>query len=446
MTTKKPQGFRTLASAVLAVFLLAAPDVQPAGAKDFLLTTQRGCPGRFTEGESVELKMTFNRKMDHDKDHALLLIRAPGQDDFVEIGHYIHLDVDPTIIHKYYPVMNTYGKFTARLAVILANDVKEVDCDFSVFPKLEYYFKTERGCGLDALYFVGEKVKIVGKASHSAEKVEVWLTEPSSNAPFVVYTWKDVRPSQDLIYYRNIDLPGSRKMTARIFLPGTSYDVQCEWRADDVRAPEVGTLSSKEIGPTSAVLEASVNSHGLETKVYFIPVENPEQPEYFDVTAPEIVPPSSEFRRVAIKVEGLKAAKKYKYRAVAQNSKGRAEGTVRNFTTTLAKPEAVTMDVSYVTTDSATFRGMVDPMGSATEYCFSCCAASSADADYFSSTPWTPLPKLEKLIVIVKVLNLRPGQAYSFAVRARNAQGQSNGKCVSFKTGHTKASSKRPPA
>jgi len=77
-----------------------------SGSPDFELSTQKGC-GRtkavFEEGEWIEVKIKFNRKMNHDKDMAGLAVCVPGTTNYVVLERYVHLDNDPTITYRYMP-------------------------------------------------------------------------------------------------------------------------------------------------------------------------------------------------------------------------------------------------------------------------------------------------------------------------------------------------------
>ena len=443
-------GAGTARSSAASAALAAKPD--------FELTTNRGC-GRakaiFEEGEGIEVTLKFNRKMNHGNDMAGLSVCVPGTKDYIVLERYIHLDVNPTITFRYTPPISTIGVYWLRLDVTgTAAILGMLYCDFTVLPKVRCLMKTERGCGKEAAYFAGERMKFEGYAAHDADKLELMIPDRPGGQAKVVYTWPNVKVSTQPTVYRDTpSSPGAYPAITRVWFRDAYYDVPCEFTVKASGVPQVTTLSASDITPSAAVLESVVDAGGKETEAYFTCVDYPSSPNYFGVTPVTKVPATATGKKVKITLTGLKPATTYNYRADARNSAGKTEGGKKSFTTTSIKagtaswvslvpaaalPVAVTNAATNIGATSADLNSYIDPKGGNSEICFSCCAKTSADPGYFPTTSWSRVtttgPSLHGLVIT----GLKPGTQYSFAVRVRNSKGETTGKCLTFQTGHEK--------
>ena len=313
-----------------------------AAKPDFELTTNKGC-GRakaiFEEGEGIEVTLKFNRKMNHGNDMASLSVCVPGTKDYVVLERYIHLDVNPTITFRYTPPISTIGTYWLRLDVTgSAGLLGMLYCDFAVLPKVRCLMKTERGCGKEAAYFAGERMKFEGYAAHDADKIELMIPDRPGGQAKVVYTWPNVKVSTQPTAYRDTPAsPGTYQAKTRVSFRDAYYDVPCEFTVKASGAPQVTTHSASDITPSSAVLESVVDAGGKETEAYFTCVDYPSSPNYFGVTPVTKVPATATGKKVKITLTGLKPATTYNYRADARNSAGKTEGAKKSFTTTSIK-------------------------------------------------------------------------------------------------------------
>jgi hypothetical protein len=122
------------------------------------------------------------------------------------------------------------------------------------------------------------------------------------------------------------------------------------------------------IASFSAMLNGSVDPHGLTTSVYF---QYGTTTSYGSTTLSQIKTGNT-YQNVTANLSGLTASTTYHFRIVATNNAGIRYGTDRTFTTLTATgpPVVITNSASLIASFSATLNGSVDPHGLTTTVYF----------------------------------------------------------------------------
>jgi DNA-binding beta-propeller fold protein YncE len=187
--------------------------------------------------------------------------------------------------------------------------------------------------------------------------------------------------------------------------------------------PEVDGVSSQNLTPSSARLEAAIDPHGADTHYYFQygTVDCAESPSSCtDIPAPPGTDLGSEFgdQHVSVEITGLQSGVTYFYRVIAESELGKAEGaqTVNSFTT-LPNPSGLLPDgrewelVSPPNKGGASIEaigGTGGPGGGIME--------SSLDGNavtYVADAPVEPEPQGGRSPEGTQVLSARGGEAWS---------------------------------
>jgi uncharacterized repeat protein (TIGR01451 family) len=112
--------------------------------------------------------------------------------------------------------------------------------------------------------------------------------------------------------------------------------------------PSVTTQAATSIGPTSAMLNASVNPNGASTTGFF---QYGLTTSYGSSTPAQALGSGSSATPLVAPVSGLTCGTTYHFRAVAANSGGTTNGSNRSFTTSTCSPQA---DLAVTKSDGKT--------------------------------------------------------------------------------------------
>jgi hypothetical protein len=188
--------------------------------------------------------------------------------------------------------------------------------------------------------------------------------------------------------------------------------------------PQATTLAATNIGPTSAVLRASVAPNTLSTWVLF---EYGTTTNYGNYSISTNIGAAAVPTTAALPVGGLTRATLYHFRAVASNTTGVARGSDMTFTTT---NDVIALPASNISLFSATLNGLVNANGQ----------ESTASFEFGATTN---LGSLSPLVVVngatlvplsFNLTNLSPDSRYFFRVVATNSQGIRQSSVLSFDT------------
>jgi hypothetical protein len=198
-----------------------------------------------------------------------------------------------------------------------------------------------------------------------------------------------------------------------------------------VPVPDATTGSPDEVAETTAVLQGSVNPHGLPTTYQF------EYGTTASYGATEPLPPSSagsskQSVAVGVSIGGLAPDTTYHYRLSATNEKGTTVGLDRTFST-IAPPGVSQLTVADLGSSSVSLRALVNPHHSATSYRF-----EYGPSDSYGIS--LPVPEGEVGSddvghpVAVHLSGLKSGAVYHWRVVASNEAGVTASEDVSFAT------------
>jgi len=203
-------------------------------------------------------------------------------------------------------------------------------------------------------------------------------------------------------------------------------------------APTVITKAATSVTAASAVLNASVNPNGGESKCEF---EYGETTSYGKIAA---CSPEPEAATSPVLLTGaatpLKASTTYHFRIVASNAGGTSQGAPETFTTPASPPTAVTEPATGITSKQATLNATVNPNGTEVgENCYFEVATAEfyeASKTYESTEACSSLPGkgVEPVAVHTVVGGLNALTVYHFRIVAINANGYTLGSDRTFTT------------
>jgi hypothetical protein len=195
-----------------------------------------------------------------------------------------------------------------------------------------------------------------------------------------------------------------------------------------LQKPSVTTNPAVDITHDSAVLNGTINPHGINTKTYFMWGENIlNTPVGYQNVGSGMASVS-----VSSQLTGLKSNTIYGFKLNATNTLGTFSGSKQLFTTLKPPPNCATNSASNVTFDSATLNGQVNPKGLDTnvhfEYGLTVSYAertsSQAIGDGFSS-----------IAIAANITGLLSSKKYNFMIVGTNSSGMSHGNNLVFTTG-----------
>jgi hypothetical protein len=193
-------------------------------------------------------------------------------------------------------------------------------------------------------------------------------------------------------------------------------------------APAFATDPATNVASFSAVLNGSLNPHGLTTTVYF---QYGRTTSYGSTTSSH-TQTGNTFRNIGANISGLSASTTCHFRIVATNTSGTRYGGDRIFTTlTPTGPPVVTTHPALnVTSSSATLAGSLDPHGLTTTIYFQYGPTTS----YGLTT--TSLSQTGSTFrnINTYVSGLMNGTAYHFRIVATNSAGTRYGADSTFAT------------
>ena len=220
---------------------------------------------------------------------------------------------------------------------------------------------------------------------------------------------------------------------ARIRYDSAHVSCECSYLiySNSGTAPSATTLPATDIASNSASLHASINPHGNDTWYWF---------SYGTNTAPtqQTIPTNSLNSLIATNVttvlSGLSAKTHYYYQVNASNQHGLFSGNLLSFDTTAAspmQPDVTTESADSIHSSSARLPGYINPNGLACGYYFD----FGKTTNFSRQTPITQLAAdwVEQAIDIT-ISGLEPNQTYHYRLVATNAEGQSVGTLMNFKT------------
>jgi hypothetical protein len=190
------------------------------------------------------------------------------------------------------------------------------------------------------------------------------------------------------------------------------------------------TEAADNIDRTTARLNGSFEGTNEATKYWFewesVTAGTPT--EFDNQTTHEEEVPTTGPTPLHGNLSGLTAGVTYRYRVVAENSKGVSKANIVQFTTSPAIKDLQTDAATNVDTENATLNGTLDPDGYATTYYFEW----GKDTSYGQATPLPPGTDVEPTTpgdqsVSAEITNLEAGTTYHFRIVAVNQFGTTRG-------------------
>jgi hypothetical protein len=191
-------------------------------------------------------------------------------------------------------------------------------------------------------------------------------------------------------------------------------------------APTAITGAAQQVGPSSALVNGTVNPGGKATSALF---EYGSDPTKLTKTASSSAGSGAADVAVSAKLTGLAPGTTYTYLVEATNSDGTTKGLEGTFTT-LSPPGVVTAAASSIGATSATLNGSVDANGRSTTWYFEYGASTS----YGSKTSTKSASGTNAAPVSAAVTGLQAGHTYHFRLVATSDGGTTNGGDATFTT------------
>ena len=193
-------------------------------------------------------------------------------------------------------------------------------------------------------------------------------------------------------------------------------------------APSATTNPATNVASYSAILNGTVNPHGLTTTVHF---QYGTTTGYGSTTANQTFTGNTT-RSVAANIGGLSPSTTYHFRIAATNSTGTTYGSDRTFTTLspTGPPVVTTNAATLIASFSATLNGSLDPHGLTTTVYFQYGATTS----YGSTTASQTKTGNTYLNINANISSLMASTVYHFRIVATNSAGTRYGSDMTFTT------------
>ena len=193
-------------------------------------------------------------------------------------------------------------------------------------------------------------------------------------------------------------------------------------------APSATTNPATNVASYSAILNGTVNPHGLTTTVHF---QYGTTTGYGSTTANQTFTGNTT-RSVAANIGGLSPSTTYHFRIAATNSTGTTYGSDRTFTTLspTGPPVVTTNAATLIASFSATLNGSLDPHGLSTGVYFQYGTTTS----YGSTTASQTKTGNTYQSVSANISGLNASTTYHFRIVATNSAGTTHGGDRTFTT------------
>src|SRR5438552_2343755 len=193
-------------------------------------------------------------------------------------------------------------------------------------------------------------------------------------------------------------------------------------------APSATTNPATNVASYSAILNGTVNPHGLTTTVHF---QYGTTTGYGSTTANQTFTGNTT-RSVAANIGGLSPSTTYHFRIAAANSTGTTYGRDLTFTTLSATgpPVVTTNPATLIASFSATLNGSLDPHGLSTGVYFQYGTTTS----YGSTTASQTKTGNTYQSVSANISGLNASTTYHFRIVATNSSGTTHGSDTTFTT------------
>jgi hypothetical protein len=215
-----------------------------------------------------------------------------------------------------------------------------------------------------------------------------------------------------------------------------------------------GSLTAKEIHPTTVTLSAVLNPEGAETTYHFEYLTEAAyqhnlaegEPAFTGATQtpPTKLPADFEAHEVTAPLTALTPSTAYRFRLLAENADGKGTATGFEVATVATQPPAEVLEefAVEVTSTSVTLNAKLNPLGSATEYRFEYLteAEYQANGETFAGAKLAPVPDAflgageEPIAISEHLQGLAPGTLYRYRVFAHNAAGPEAAATQTFTT------------
>ncbi len=192
-------------------------------------------------------------------------------------------------------------------------------------------------------------------------------------------------------------------------------------------APVVATGSASAIGPTSAIVDGTVNPNGQSTSWYF---EYGTTTSYGSKTASHSAGSGTQAMSISTTLSGLTPGTTYHFRLVATNAAGTSPGADHTFGTA-GPPGARTGPAQSIQGHSATLTGSTDARGRATTWYFDFGTTTAYGSRTATQSGGTTAGDHN---VLATIAGLTPGVTYHYRLVASNDAGTTNGGDLTFTT------------
>ncbi|MGO9611410.1 MAG: carboxypeptidase regulatory-like domain-containing protein [Dissulfurispiraceae bacterium] len=230
------------------------------------------------------------------------------------------------------------------------------------------------------------------------------------NGVQVSATINGISPSQTQYNYR--------------LLATSNNGIVTSWNMSFPNIPIVTATPATNIKPTTATLNGTINTQGGNTLYLF---EWGLDTSYASGAMGTTLPASLNTVPVSVNITGLTTDTTYHYRLATNNSGGESDSSDMTFTTT-GIPIVTYLEVTSITTTSATVIGTVNPNGVATNAVIKYGPTTS----YGNTGSWSNIVGAQ--FIMANLSGLIPNQTYHYCIMATNSNGSSPCADMTFTT------------